>query len=193
MDHLHLGLVCFALHLATHQSQQRLSAVSLGVEPALLAVPLVTLLLQAGEHLEELALEHHVELHEDDVAEVPEEEYQRLIPLDGVVEEEDDENDEGDGVEGGVSYERPGRQLEGFSAGKGTGGDDEEDVEHGAPHDCSDSHVGDGDEDADDGGEELWRRSAGRHEGGAGNIVADPPPGENLGWESSLCLQNTFQ
>ena len=127
MDHLHLGLVCFALHLATHQSQQRLSAVSLGVEPALLAVPLVTLLLQAGEHLEEFALEHHVELHEDDVAEVPKEEYQRLIPLDGVVEEEDDENDEGDGVEGGVSYERPGRQLEGFSAGKGTGGDDEED------------------------------------------------------------------
>merc|ERR1719309_1195753 len=64
----------------------------------------------------------------------------------------------------------------GFSAGKGTGGDDEENVEHGAADDCSDSHVGDGDEDADDGGEELWRRSAGRHEGGTGYIVADPPP-----------------
>ena len=77
-------------------------------------MPLVTLLLQAGEHLEELALEHHVELHEDDVAEVPEEEDQGLVPLDLVVQEEDDEDNEGDGVEGGVTDEWPGGQLEGW-------------------------------------------------------------------------------
>ena len=41
-----------------------------------------------------------VDLHEEDVGDVGEEEDERLPPQDDLVEEEDDEGEEGDGVEG---------------------------------------------------------------------------------------------
>ena len=68
--------------------------------------------LKVGENFKELRLEGRVELHEDDVGEVPEEKDEGLPPLDDVVEEEDDEDDEGNGVEGDVSDKGPGGQLQ---------------------------------------------------------------------------------
>ena len=163
---------------------------SLSVEPALLRLPFLALLLQAREQLQELALELLVELHKDDVAEVPEEEYQGLPPLDGVVEEEEDKDDEGDGVEGGVPDEGPGSQLEGFSTGEGTGSDDKENIEDGAAYDGSDPDVGDGDEDADDGGEEFGGRASCRHESCTRHVVTDPPPGK-MGLKEDLGFSPT--
>jgi hypothetical protein len=46
---------------------------------------------------------------------------------------------------------------------KSTGGNHEQDVEDRRPDDGADADVADGDEDADDGGEELGGGSAGRH------------------------------
>lgn len=65
---------------------------------------------------EELLLEWFVELHEGDVGEVPEEEDQGLPPIDHVVQEEDDEDDESNAVECGVPDEGPGRQLQGWAS-----------------------------------------------------------------------------
>ncbi len=50
-----------------------------------------------------------------------------------------------------------------LSRRKSTGGNHEQDVEDRRPDDGADADVADGDEDADDGGEELWSGSAGRH------------------------------
>ena len=66
-------------------------------------------------HLEatpESVLGRFVELHEADVDAVPEEEDESLPPLDLVVLEEYDENDERDGVEKDVSDEGPCSQAE---------------------------------------------------------------------------------
>ncbi len=68
--------------------------------------------LESGEEGEELGLGDHVELHEEDVGAVPEEEDERLPPVDLVVHEEKDEQEQGHRVEGRVADERPGRQLE---------------------------------------------------------------------------------
>jgi len=48
--------------------------------------------------------------------------------------------------------------------------DHEEDVEDGRADDGADADVGEGDEDADDGGEEFGRGTSGRHESGSGDV-----------------------
>ena len=181
-SHLHLCFLCLALHFPAHQLEKWLSVDSLSEESSFLAVAF--LFLQAREELQELALEHHIELHEDDVAEVPQEEYQGLPPSDGVIKEEEDKDNECDGVEGGVTDKGPGGELKSFSTGKGTSSDDKENVEDGAADDGSDANVGDGDEDANDGGEEFGSRSSGCHESCSCHIVTDPPPGKS---ESESC------
>ena len=52
------------------------------------------------EELGDGPLRAGVDLHEEDVGDVGEEEDQGLPPEDDLVEEEDDEGEEGDGVEG---------------------------------------------------------------------------------------------
>ncbi len=59
---------------------------------------------------------------------------------------------------------------ESFFSSECAGGDDKEDVEHRRADDGPDPHVVLGDEDADDGGEELWSAAAGGHERGSGHI-----------------------
>ena len=64
----------------------------------------------------------------------------------------------------------PGEVEDGL-AEEGAHADDEEDVEDGGADDGADADVGEGDKDADDGGEELRRGSSCGHEGGAGHVL----------------------
>ena len=111
-----------------------------------------------------------VDLHEADVAGVDAEEQEGLVPLDLLVAEEEDQRDEGDGVEGAVPEEGPPGEVEDRLGEEGAHADDEEDVEDGGADDGADADVGLGDEDADDRREEFRRRPARRHERRAGNI-----------------------
>ncbi len=52
-----------------------------------------------------------VELHESHVGDVPEEEDERLPPLDEVVQEDDHQHDQSQGVEEHISDQRPRRQA----------------------------------------------------------------------------------
>ena len=60
-----------------------------------------------------------------------------------------------------------------LSWGKGTGCYHKENIEDGRADDGADADIADGDEDANDGGEELGGWAAGRHHRGAGHIRRD--------------------
>ncbi|TNN53168.1 hypothetical protein EYF80_036629 [Liparis tanakae] len=107
------------------------------------------------------------------VADVAQQQHQALPPHDGVVQEEDDEHDEVQDVEGHVSEQRPPGQVQHLPGEDGAHADHEQDVEDGRAHDGADAHVAVGDEDADQGGEELRGGASGRHEGGPGHVVGD--------------------
>ena len=66
--------------------------------------------------------------------------------------------------------------------------DDEEDVEDGRADDGADADVWEGDEDTDDGGEELGSWASGRHEGGSGDVLgaADDLDDDVEGWDEEL-------
>ena len=93
------------------------------------------------EELGDGALGGGVDLHEEDVGDVGEEEDQGLPPEDDLVEEEDDEGEEGDGVEGAVAEERPPGEVQHRLGEQGAHADHEEDVEDGRAHDRPDAHV----------------------------------------------------
>ena len=112
-------------------------------------------------------------LHEEHVEEIHTEEEARLPPPDVVVNKEEDECDEGDAVEGAVPEQRPPGEVEHRLAEQRAHPDHEEDVEHGGAHDGADTHVRERDEHADNWGEQLGRRPAGSHEGGARHVLAD--------------------
>ena len=116
-------------------------------------------------------LDRTVELHEADVADVAEHQQEALPPHDHAVQEEDHEHDEVQDVEGHVSEQGPPGQVQHLPGEDGTHADHEEDVEDGRAHDGADAHVAVGDEDADQGGEELGGGASGRHEGGPGYVV----------------------
>ena len=82
-----------------------------------------------------------VDLHEEDVGDVGEEEDERLPPQDDLVEEEDDEGEEGDGVEGAVAEEGPPREVEHRLGEERAHPDHEQDVEDRRAHDRPDPHV----------------------------------------------------
>lgn len=109
-------------------------------------------------------------LHEHDVADVEEEQDQRLPPVDDVIREEDDEQSEGRTVEADVTEERPPGELQHVVAEQGAHADDKKDVEDGRTDDGANAHVTIGDENADDAGEELGGAAAGGHEGGARHV-----------------------
>jgi len=145
--------------------------------------PTDLLRLLRGPHLDDahvpvdLGLDHAldlaVELHEAHVADVAQQQHQALPPQDGVVQEEDDEHDEVQDVEGHVSEERPPGQVQYLPGEDGAHADHKQDVEDGRAHDGADAHVAVGDEDSDQGGEELRGGASGRHEGGPGHVVGD--------------------
>ena len=62
-------------------------------------------------------------------------------PLSYLVEEEDDEREERDGVEGAVAEERPPREVQHRLGEERAHPDHEEDVEDGRAHDRPDAHV----------------------------------------------------
>ena len=113
-------------------------------------------------------------LHEEHIEEIHAEEEARLPPPDVVVNKEEDECDEGDAVEGAVAEQRPPGQVQHGLAEQRAHPNHEEDVEHGGAHDGADTHVRERDEHSDDWGEQLGRRPAGSHEGGARHVLADP-------------------
>ena len=122
-----------------------------------------------------------VELHEDDIGDVAGEQDERLPPLDLAVVEEDDQADQADAIERHVAEQRPPGELEDAATDDGARADDEEDVEDGRPDDRADADVAVRDEDADDAGEQFGRAAAGRHEGGAGDVLRDGEPlGDHL-------------
>ena len=82
-----------------------------------------------------------VELHEDHIEDIDEEEQQGLPPHDEVVNEEEDESDEGDTVESTVSEQWPPGEVENCFAEQGAHPNDKEDVEHSRPHYRPDADV----------------------------------------------------
>lgn len=112
-----------------------------------------------------------VPLHERDVEQVDAEQGERLVPVNAVVTEEDDERDQTNGVEGAVSEERPPRQGEHRPAEDGAHADHKKDVEHSRADDGADADVVERHEHAYHAGEELGGGAAGGHEGGAGHVV----------------------
>lgn len=112
-----------------------------------------------------------VPLHERDVEQVDGEQGERLVPVNAVVTEEDDERDQTNGVEGAVAEERPPRQGEHRPAEDGAHADHKKDVEHSRADDGADADVVERHEHAYHAGEELGGGAAGGHEGGAGHVV----------------------
>ncbi|KAG8303850.1 hypothetical protein J6590_002855 [Homalodisca vitripennis] len=110
-----------------------------------------------------------VPLHEADVSHVDAEEYGRFVPVDMVVTEEPDKNDQRGRIEGAVAKERPPGKSEDGAGEQGAHPDDEEDVEDRATHDGTDADVVERHEHADHGGEELRRGAPCGHEGGPGH------------------------
>ena len=94
-------------------------------------------------------------LHEDHIEKVEAEHEEGLPPLDVVVHEEEDKCDERDAVEGAVPEQRPPSEVENCFAEQRAHPDHEEDVEDSRAHDGADTHVREGNEDPNDGGEEL--------------------------------------
>mmetsp|Transcript_51438 Transcript_51438/g.159527 ORF Transcript_51438/g.159527 Transcript_51438/m.159527 type:complete len:359 (-) Transcript_51438:631-1707(-) len=117
-----------------------------------------------------------VELHEGAINEIPKEEYQGLPPLDlvrRVPAEEDHHQHEAEDVEGAITRQRPGGELERLLGRQSAHGDDEEHVEDGAADDCGEADVALV-ENRDEGGEELGHATARGHEGRAGHVHRDP-------------------
>ena len=103
-------------------------------------------------------------------------------------QKEENEREERDRVEGAISKERPPGEVEHRLGEERAHPDNEEDVEDGRADDGADADVGEGDEDTDDGGEELGRRTSGRHESGSGYVLwaSDDLDDDVEGWDEEL-------
>lgn len=90
-----------------------------------------------------------------------------------IVPEENDQRDKTDRIEEAVSEQRPPGEREHCFGEERAHPYDEQDVEHGRSDDGADADVVEGDEHADDAGEEFRGWASGGHEGRPGHIVLD--------------------
>ena len=121
-----------------------------------------------------------VEFHEKNVTNVTHEQDKCLPPVDILVLEKVDEQEERETVPGHVSEQRPPGQMQEFFAKNSTHANDEQDVEHGWPNNRAYAHVAVSNEDTDDTGEELRSTAASGHKSGPCHIFRDSKPfGDN--------------
>mmetsp|Transcript_11451 Transcript_11451/g.28906 ORF Transcript_11451/g.28906 Transcript_11451/m.28906 type:complete len:288 (+) Transcript_11451:724-1587(+) len=121
--------------------------------------------------------ERGVEVHHDAVPEVGDEEDDGLVELDCLVRGEHSEHGEAEDVVRAIPEERPPRQLDLSPRQVAAEANYKEHVEHCRAHDRAKTDVSvTGDGRTDQRGEELGRRAAGGHEGGAGDVGLDLPP-----------------
>ncbi|GCB82374.1 hypothetical protein scyTo_0022899 [Scyliorhinus torazame] len=112
-----------------------------------------------------------VKFHEADVGDVAREQEDTLPPLDHIVQEEYDQQDQVQNVEGDIPEQGPPGQVQHFPGEDGAHSDHKQDVEHSRSHNGANAHVTVGNEDSDERGEEFRGRPPCRHERGPRHIV----------------------
>mmetsp|Transcript_1811 Transcript_1811/g.5202 ORF Transcript_1811/g.5202 Transcript_1811/m.5202 type:complete len:249 (+) Transcript_1811:2155-2901(+) len=116
-----------------------------------------------------------VEGHDGHVAEVLNEENERLPRMHLGVAHEESERPEAKDIVVTIAEERPPGERQDLVRGHGAEPDDEQHVEHGGAHDGAEAHVGLGEEHAADRREKFRGGTAGGHEGSAGDIRRNLP------------------
>lgn len=114
-----------------------------------------------------------IPFHKTDISDIKRKQHQRLVPIDIVILEEQDQSDQTDGIEETVPEQRPPGQREHCLRKQRTHANHEEDIEYRRPNDGSDTDVVETHEDAYHASEEFGRRTPGRHEGRPGHVVLD--------------------
>ena len=105
-------------------------------------------------------LDGRVEVHQDDVADVDDDHEEALVPEDLLVDEDEDQDDDGQSVGQTVAGDRVPVDGDLVSGEESTDGDDAEDVEDGAADDGADAEVALRHEGSHDVGEEFRRTRA---------------------------------
>lgn len=137
-------------------------------------------------------LELLIPLHGEHIEGIGQQQQQAFPPDNEAVQEEENEHHQVKDVEGDVTEQGPPGKVEDLSGEEGTGADDKEDVEHSRAHNGADAHIAVGDEDANEGGEQLRGRASSSHERGTCHILRDLQlvRDDTQGWDEVLITHN---